>query len=198
MDESRRCTAKAKQTGERCKRAAIPGGHVCVMHGGAIPAVRAAAAKRKADAAATAALEVIWNPDAESVKDPVEALASLAGKLEHAVDVLGARVDATDLDGTTALAWARVMREYQKALVALQGLGLEERRVRLAEGAGAAVAGVLRTVLDQLFAIVVEAVGEREARELGLADVWNQSTREIVPAELRRLAVDQVVRGEVQ
>jgi len=34
MDDSDRCTATAKSTGERCKNPAIPGGTVCRFHGG--------------------------------------------------------------------------------------------------------------------------------------------------------------------
>jgi len=34
MDEAKRCTAKSKQSGERCKRAATPGKTVCAFHGG--------------------------------------------------------------------------------------------------------------------------------------------------------------------
>ena len=34
MDDSRRCTATSKQSGERCKRAASRGRTVCAMHGG--------------------------------------------------------------------------------------------------------------------------------------------------------------------
>lgn len=187
MDESRRCTAKVKQTGERCKRAAIPGGTICVIHGGASPAVRAAAARREADAAATAALEVVWNPDASPVGDPVEALASLAGKLQHAVDVLGARVEVTDLDGTTALALSRAMRDLRMALEALEGLGLQERRVRLAEGAGQQIAAVLRAVLDRMY-VVVDTVESQESDELGLPDAWTRSALVVVPDELRRVA----------
>ena len=41
-----RCTATSKQSGERCKRRPIPGGAVCVMHGGAAPQVKAAAMER--------------------------------------------------------------------------------------------------------------------------------------------------------
>jgi len=33
VDDSRRCTAKSKQSGERCKRPAAPGKRVCYMHG---------------------------------------------------------------------------------------------------------------------------------------------------------------------
>lgn len=45
-DDSRRCTAMAKSTGERCKRRPIPGGFVCVLHGGAAPQTRDKARRR--------------------------------------------------------------------------------------------------------------------------------------------------------
>src|SRR5438105_1507399 len=44
-DTGRRCTA-TNRAGERCGRAPIPGGFVCVMHGGAIPAVQKSARER--------------------------------------------------------------------------------------------------------------------------------------------------------
>lgn len=46
MDDSRRCTATAKSSGERCKRAAVRGGNVCSMHGGAAPQVKKKAQER--------------------------------------------------------------------------------------------------------------------------------------------------------
>jgi hypothetical protein len=39
------CTAKSKQSGERCRRRPIPGGTVCVIHGGGAPHVKAHADK---------------------------------------------------------------------------------------------------------------------------------------------------------
>lgn len=45
----RQCTATSQRTGERCRRFAIQGGHVCPHHGGSAPAVRAAANARLAD-----------------------------------------------------------------------------------------------------------------------------------------------------
>lgn len=44
----RRCTARSKQSGERCKRVPIPGGTVCRMHGGAAPQVQRSAWERLA------------------------------------------------------------------------------------------------------------------------------------------------------
>jgi hypothetical protein len=42
---ARQCTA-TNRAGERCQRQPIPGGHVCVMHGGAIPQVQRSARMR--------------------------------------------------------------------------------------------------------------------------------------------------------
>jgi len=44
------CTATAKATGEPCRRAAISGGSVCYVHGGAAPQVKRKAAERIAEA----------------------------------------------------------------------------------------------------------------------------------------------------
>lgn len=41
-----RCKARAKSTGARCGKAAIPGGAVCRMHGGGAPQVQRAAVRR--------------------------------------------------------------------------------------------------------------------------------------------------------
>jgi hypothetical protein len=46
VDESRQCTATAKSTGERCQRAAIKGGNVCHVHGGAASQVKKKAQER--------------------------------------------------------------------------------------------------------------------------------------------------------
>jgi hypothetical protein len=42
----RRCSARSKQSGRRCKRHPIPGGTVCVMHGGKAPQVQQSARDR--------------------------------------------------------------------------------------------------------------------------------------------------------
>jgi hypothetical protein len=52
MDEAKRCTATVIKTGERCKRARIPGTTVCATHGGSAPQVRAAAQRRVQEARA--------------------------------------------------------------------------------------------------------------------------------------------------
>lgn len=45
-DTRRRCVATSKNSRERCRRAPIPGGAVCAVHGGKVPAVQQAARER--------------------------------------------------------------------------------------------------------------------------------------------------------
>lgn len=171
----------SKRSGERCRRAAALGQRVCASHGSKSPQAVAAAEKRRADAEATALLEVVWDPDAAPVTDPVEALAALAGKAQHALDVLGAQVTANGLDGPAGVAWSRTMRELRQMLEGLERLGLEERRVRISEETGALLASVVRTVLDRL----------------ELTDVQRSLASVVVPAVFREAAAGQVVAGEL-
>ena len=46
VDDDRQCTATAKSTGERCQRAAVKGGDVCHVHGGAAEQVQRKAQER--------------------------------------------------------------------------------------------------------------------------------------------------------
>lgn len=82
-NDSRRCTATANRTGERCRAPAILGGFVCRMHGGALPAVRKAARDRLAelvDPALHALASILADPDTD---DAVKVRASL-GILDRA------------------------------------------------------------------------------------------------------------------
>lgn len=173
VDESRQCRAKSKRSGVRCKRAAIPGGRVCVMHGGATPSARAAAERRRTESAATALLNAIWDPDAAPITDPVAALQQLAGRLEKATRVLGARLDVegVDLDGTTGVAWARVLRELRMALVEMERLGISRREIELAEGQARIVVLAFRAALEvaqgQLVPGLRAAMVDRFLAELG-------------------------------
>lgn len=51
MKDERQCTATAKGTGQRCRRAAVPGGTVCRLHGGNAPRSQAAALRLERPAA---------------------------------------------------------------------------------------------------------------------------------------------------
>lgn len=109
-DDSRRCTATSKQTGERCRNAATAGATVCRFHGGRSPQVQAAARRRLALAQAEVDLE------AERAKlgrvvpvDPAEAMLAMVNEAAANVAVLRRLVQSLDhnriggipLDGDT-------------------------------------------------------------------------------------------------
>lgn len=58
LDARRRCTARSKRSGERCKRRPALGQNVCSMHGAKSPQARAAA-RRRLDALAEPAVEAL-------------------------------------------------------------------------------------------------------------------------------------------
>src|SRR5712692_1013496 len=67
FDASRRCQAFVNRNGARCTRRPIPGGTVCVRHGGEAPQVRAAAEARLAAALMSSIdqlVEMLKSPDA--------------------------------------------------------------------------------------------------------------------------------------
>lgn len=126
------------------------------MHGGATPAVRAAAERRKAEAEATALLELIWDPSAAPVVDPVSALQALAGRLQHAANVLGARLNTAELDGPTGLAWARVLRELRQSLEGMEKLDLAGKHLQLEQEKASIVVAAFRAALGQLDLVPVD------------------------------------------
>lgn len=160
LDDSRRCTAKSKQSGERCKRAAIVGGTVCAMHGGKSPVVAAAAERRVVEQQARRVLGAVWDPDAAPVTDPIAALRALSGRLEHAADVLGGMLGGdqepcgacgradVDLDSPPAVAWTRVLRELRQALEGMARLGIEERQIQLEQERAQLVVGAFLAALE--------------------------------------------------
>lgn len=160
MDESRRCTAKSKQSGERCKRAAIVGGTVCAMHGGKIPNVRAAAEKRRQRDEAEKQVERLGVKRRDLAPD-----AALLEELQRSVgyvDLLEAIVEREGEDGLTqwgmggrtASAFWAMLEDQRRHLVATAGAcikaGIEERRVQLAEQQGRLMAEVIRTIVTGL------------------------------------------------
>lgn len=136
-----RCTAKNNR-GEPCGRAPIKGGTVCPTHGGRAPQVKAAAEQRQLEEKATGELVKLWVglDAAMPVKDPVASLERLAGALEAAVDVVGAKVNAlgqvaggtglTQMRGEVVLL-ERLLGQLRQSLDAMARLGIAERHVEL-------------------------------------------------------------------
>jgi len=181
LRDDRRCTATAKGSGSRCKRVAIPGGTVCVMHGGAAPQVQAAAAERQVTAAADASLRKLWVglDEATPIKDPVAAMERLAGSLEQLVDEAGRKVselqhlaggkDLTQLRAEVTLL-ERALGHFRALLVDMARLGLAERQVELQQeqaqlvtsafrGALSVVAGLLPADRDLMLRTFLSGLG---------------------------------------
>lgn len=156
------CTARSKQTGERCKQRPVKGGTVCRFHGGRAPQVAAAAVQRELEAKAGELLSrMIWNPSAVPVTDSVGEMRQLAGSMRHAADVLGSRLNvdvvceacgrgAEPLDGVTGTAWLRVLRELRQLLADMERLGIAGRAQELSESQAAVMFAIHQAVLELL------------------------------------------------
>lgn len=167
-----------RRDGQQCGNAPIKGATVCRMHGGSIPAVKAKAAERvaeeKAESAmrlfaapvdidpANALLELVqwtagevryWRAEvARIAEDDVEALTW--GKTQT-VEGTGPQgpVDTETHEATPPVAY-RMLNDAQDRLAkyatAALRAGVDERRVKLAEDQGSAVAGAIRRILERL------------------------------------------------
>lgn len=156
------CIAKAKGTGERCRRSPIAGGTVCRVHGGAAPAVKAKALQRQALQSVTAdARAILAVEDVEPLGDPVLVLAGLAARLSATERALAARVNALDrlsytsVMGTEQLRsevalWGQWHDRLVKTLEILGKLGLDERRVRITQLQAMQLVDIVKATLDAL------------------------------------------------
>lgn len=169
MDDDRRCTAKSQQSGQRCKRAAVPGTHVCSMHGGKIPQVQAAAERRLLEAETARQVGELLEelaPDAEDV-DGVTGLIEVLRRtwamrrmLELCVAELTSAPGGGGLVGPDHLgdgrphALVNLLGEWtdRHAKVSKMAIdaGLDERRVKAEERQVEAVAQLVMAALSEL------------------------------------------------
>jgi len=148
--------------GKQCGRNPIPGGVVCVMHGGKAPAVKAAAEQRlRTQAIEKDAAAVIAHEGIDNVEDPLDELSKLAAAATAMCDALGARVNALDnLTGSDhngdekiyaeVLLYERAMDRAARFLDLLVKAGFMERQVRIQEGTANAVVHVLQRIFERL------------------------------------------------
>jgi hypothetical protein len=179
------CTSPTeKGKGPRCKRRPIPGGTVCLYHGGAAKQVQAAAQMRLAtqkiqkDAEAVLAHEGI-----EALEDPLQELGKLAAGSKALMEALGARVNALqDLESYNAIntptikaevqMYERAMDRTHRLLDSLVKHGYAERQIQIQESEAMLVAGVLRRVIAGL----------------GLSPEQQKNAQSLLAAEFRALA----------
>lgn len=211
-----RCKARAKGSGQRCKRVATAGQEVCVMHGGKSPQAKAAAARRLELQQAQAQVVLFG---ARRDIHPAEALLELVQWTAGEVDYWRSRVrdleqseltwgrtqhregtgpegpiDVTTTEAKPNVAYA-MLRDASDRLAryaesALRG-GIEERRVRVAEAAGNRLAESQRAILARMFQAIIDALrvqGVTDSQIIAaLRAAWDEAMSIVVPEELRRL-----------
>lgn len=158
----RRCSGTASSTGEQCRLPPIRGGTVCHKHGGSAPQVKAAAARRVAEASALAELHRLG---VEPLANPLVALAELAAEArEWQVILRGQVAELESLSLTTpagveqvravVLLFERAMDRAATFAATLVRLDIDDRLVklnaRISEAMGARVAGVIEGILEDL------------------------------------------------
>lgn len=186
-----RCSAHTR-AGKPCGQPPMADQTVCKMHGGKAPQALDAAARRRQDREALLAVETFGLP---RVVDPHTALLEELHRTAGAVawlDAVVADIEVAKLDGSAPVKlWHEERDKLVKVAKACVDVGIEERRVRLAEQAGAQVASVIRSVIEALYAVLVEVLGPHEAARRAFEAVWSSAVLEIVPRELRRLGGDE-------
>lgn len=188
MDD-RRCRAKSKGSGDRCKRAAIVGGTVCSTHGGKAPRTRAAAERRTAEAEVR---QILGTVDLEAPDEhPVETLLTLIrqkraevmwlrsvvrgfsedqliwGLTEHRTGLGPEGPVDVETRRTEQNIWWKLLREAENQLAswttAAAKAGVDERRLQIAEAEALMIVRVLDTFINRL---QLSPERHREARDI--------------------------------
>lgn len=166
-----RCAGTNKETGEGCRMRAVAGAAVCAHHGGGAPQVRAKAKERDTLKKARAMVDTYGLPieitPEQAILAEVHRTAGHVAWLEQQVRELDpgdliwgvTRVKEGGEDrGTTREAavhvWLKLYRDERAHLAKVSAdairVGIEDRRVKLAETQGAMVANAIRAILADL------------------------------------------------
>lgn len=189
MDDARRCTARSKRSGERCKRAAIVGGTVCSAHGGKAPAVAAKALQRVAAAEAQAFVEAqVGARGPMSLGEVYRELLRTAALAVEWRNILEAKVaelqqwryqaagPGTEQIRAEITLFERAMDRAAKVLELVARLDIDARATALNERQGQLVVALLYRVFEAL-----ELTPEQRAK-----------VPQVVPNEIRRIVAEQV------
>lgn len=158
----------------RCRKDAIPGGTVCLTHGGKAPQIKAAALARVAEKKFNAEMAQLADAHfAMPVDNPLAALQQLAGEVVMLKDIFSQRVAALKDPGyaskageqlrTDVAVYERALDRCGKVLTDIARLNIDERLVRIEERQA-----------ELMVAVFVEAVSK-----MGLGDRQVEARRVI-------------------
>jgi hypothetical protein len=155
------CTAMAASTRERCQRAATAGTNVCTTHGALAPQVKAAAARRLAEARAREAISRM-DIDIRPGQDPLTAMESALAETLALKDRLRAVVATLEDDQLRYAgrageqlrgeisAYMALLKDVSRQAESMIKLDISERRVRIEEAQALLLVGVIKNVLSDL------------------------------------------------
>lgn len=171
-----RCSGHRKSDGKPCGRWPRKGAKACRGCGGGTKKAIAAAERRVAEDEARAQVAALLdNPDAAPIREPQEKLAQLAGRIEHALNVVGVRVSelsslgiVTGAGGQQVRAevrvWTELVGHLARSLDILIRAGYAERRLELAEREAELYGQLVAAALD-----AADVSGDARARALAAA-----------------------------
>lgn len=154
-----KCVATAKATGAGCRRDAIAGGTVCVVHGGRAPQVKAAAARRVAEQELQGRIgQLLEEMGKAPTPDPIEGLLCVVDLAARMVAAIRLEAEAHDVVITNSRGDKVIdpvvvelrywLDQYGRSAKLALDAGIDERRVRMSELLAAQVFEVVSTALS--------------------------------------------------
>jgi hypothetical protein len=170
MAESTKRSCKAHRSdGEPCKLSPIKGGEVCRVHGGSVKRTRAAANRRVAIAKQEARLRRYGGPAVREVGPQEAVLQELSWSATH----VAALRDLIEDDPSLFDLYGRERDRLTRIAQAASSMGIEERRVALAEEMSASLLLLISRVTNDLpmkYRPVLRRAFHREMRVLTTGD----------------------------
>jgi hypothetical protein len=158
MNENRRCTAKAKGTGKRCRQAAIKGGTVCRIHGGSAGQVKRKAALRVVQQETELLVDRLgMMRDITPEEAIMECITEAAGNVEmyrRRLAEVGVPVDADESAHPLIVLYNQERDRLFAYSSTASKIGLSETMVRISERQGELLVEVLEAVMaDPMLAL---------------------------------------------
>lgn len=173
---SEQCTATSKRTSRRCGQL-VPGGGVCMWHGGAAGQVA-----RQREARLAAAEAQAMYADEFGQRDAGEVLVAAVADVDGIVQKLKARIrEAGELKPSDLDALGEWLDRASRMARSVLDARVDERRVRVNERQGELVAAVLKGALSDLSAMLA-------AGQIATVDPAQPAVMRVVASRLRELA----------